>query len=364
MSDQQASHANTGRSEAAPRPQVPSTLPAPGSLARLHLSEGALTSELCLSALTAQLPAINRYPDPDCTALTHALAEHWKLSPANVAVGNGSDELILLCALALGDPTLPGVISAGTFPGHRFALEIARRGCREVPLTAGRVDVDGLVRALPGAGIAFLCTPHNPSGVALTHGELEWIAETAARARVPLVVDEAYMEFAPEHTATVTATIPSAQRVVALRTFSKAYGLAGVRVGYALANETDADLLRDAQRVLPFRVNRLGQAAALAALEDHECIPRVRRETARKRKWFTAALREGGFEVPDSAANFVAVAVSDPSAAARRLLIEHQIAVRDTSDMGYPAHVRISLGTREDLERALNALRRLREESA
>jgi histidinol-phosphate aminotransferase len=347
-----------------PPPKAPSTLPASGSLARLHLSEGSLASELCLSAVTAQLPDINHYPDPECTALTHALAEHWKLSQANLAVGNGSDELILLCALALGDPTLPGVISAGTFPGHRFALEIARRGCREVPLAEGRVDVDGLVQALPGAGIAFLCTPHNPSGVALTQRELGRIVETAARAQVPLVVDEAYMEFAPEHTATVTATIPSANRVVALRTFSKAYGLAGVRVGYALANEADAALLRDAQRVLPFRVNRLGQAAALAALQDRECIPRVRRETAYKRERFTAALCESGFEVPDSAANFVAVAVSNPAAAARRLLVEHQVAVRDTSDMGYPGHVRISLGTREELQRALNALRRISEEPA
>jgi histidinol-phosphate aminotransferase len=317
-----------------------------------------------MPALVAQLAVSNQYPDPSYEELVCALAEHWALAPANIAVGNGSDELILLCALALGDPALPGVISAGTFPGHRFALEVARRGCREVPLAAGRVDVDGLVRALPGAGIAFLCTPHNPSGVALTNRELERIAETAAEAHVPLVVDEAYMEFAPEHTATVAAAIPSAQRIVALRTFSKAYGLAGVRVGYALANETDADLLRDAQRVLPFRVNRLGQAAALAALQDRECIPRVRRETAHKREWFTAALRESGFEVPDSAANFVAVAVSDPAVAARWLLVEYQVAVRDTSDMGYPAHVRISLGPREDLQRALNALRRFREESA
>jgi histidinol-phosphate aminotransferase len=358
MSDRRTRRASSGHEE------PPPTIAAPRSLARLHLSEGALASEMCMSALAAQLPSVNRYPDPDCTALTRALAEHWKLSPANVAVGNGSDEMILLCALALGDPTLPGVISAGTFPGHRFALEVARRGCREVPLDAGRVDVDGLIHALPGSGIAFLCTPHNPSGVPLTHGELERTVEAAARARVTLVVDEAYMEFAPEHTATVTAMIPCAERVVALRTFSKAYGLAGVRVGYALAGESDTELLRNAQRVLPFRVNRLGQAAALAALEDRECIPRVRRETAHKREWFTAALRESGFEVRNSAANFVAVAVTDPIAVARRLLAEHRIEVRDTTDMGYPAHVRISLGTREDLQRALNALRKIREKLA
>lgn len=315
-----------------------------------------------MSALNAQLAEINRYPDPSYEDLVRALALHWNLSPANIVVGNGSDELILLCALTLGESGRPGVISAGTFAGHRLALEVARRGCREVPLRGGRVDVDGVLRVLPGAGIAFLCTPHNPSGVALTHKELNRIAETAAEAEVTLVVDEAYMEFAPDNTASATAAIPSTHHVVALRTFSKAYGLAGVRVGYALANETDADLLREAQRVLPFRVNRFGQAAAIAALDDRECIPRVRRETAEKRDWFTVALRENGFQATDSAANFVTVAVSDSDVAARRLLLDHQVAVRDTSDMGYPDHLRISLGSREELQRALSALITIREQ--
>lgn len=326
------------------------------TLARLNLSEGTVASSGCLDAVAAETAAIHLYPDPDCEALVCALAEHWEVEAGNIAVGNGSDELILLCALTLGDPSLPGVISAGTFLGHRYALEIARREIREVSLIAGRIDADLFAEAIPGAGIAFLCTPHNPSGMALTGDELELIARAAARAGVPLVVDEAYMEFAPEHVPSLAGTVRPGLSIVALRTFSKAYGLAGARIGYAIANRADAGALRYAQRVLPFRVNRLGQVAALAAMQDPGCIPRIRAETARKRDWFTAALREQGFDVQESAANFVAVAVTDPPAVTRSLLDEHEIAVRDTTSMDYAGHVRISLGTQDELERAVHAL--------
>jgi histidinol-phosphate aminotransferase len=327
---------------------------------RLHLSEGSIASPDSVVAIRAELGSVNRYPDPDCRALIDAIATHWHLAPGNVAVGNGSDEMILLCALALGDPGLPGVVSAGTFAGHRFALEVGHRGVREVPLLRGRVDVEGIIAALPGAGVAFLCTPHNPSGLALSRDELTRIAAAASRAAVPLVVDEAYMEFAPEGTASAAAMLPSSDRIVALRTFSKAYGLAGVRVGYALANDADAAMLRHAQRVLPFRVNRLGQAAALAALEDVGCIARVQREVVELREWFTMRLRELGFIALESAANFVCVEVADPAHYARRLVEDHGIAVRDTSDMGYPGHLRISLAAQAELQHVLAALKRVR----
>lgn len=330
--------------------------PASSQVARLHLSESRVASAGCFPAIAAEVAASNLYPDPDCTELTAALARHWDLETGSFAVGNGSDELILLCALALGDASRPGVVSAGSFAGHRFALEIARREVREVPLADGYVDASAFARALDGASIGFLCTPHNPSGVALSQVELEEVARAAAETGATLVVDEAYMEFAPYGTPSATALVPARARIVALRTFSKAYGLAGVRVGYAIASMRQAAALRHAQRVLPFRVNRLGQVAALAALEDRACIERVRCETAGKRAWFTGALRAQGFLVHNSSANFVAVRVDDPATLCRRLLNDHGIAVRDTSDMGYPNHVRISLGTSAELERVLAAL--------
>ena len=327
-------------------------------LARLHLSEGSVASTRCVPAIAAAIATANLYPDPNCEALTSALARHWKTGPANVAVSNGSDELILLCALAVGDLSRPGTISGGTFRGHRFALEVARRGYREVPLVDGRIDAESFAKGIPSAGIAFLCTPHNPSGTVLTQEDFDRIVTAAAEASVPLVVDEAYMEFAEEGTASAIHLAEHGLAVVALRTFSKAYGLAGMRVGYAVGRRAEISALRDAQRVLPFRVNRLAQAAALAALEDTGCIKRVRAETREKRWWFTQALRKAGFQVHDSQANFVTVGVEEPAETARALRHDHAVAVRDTQDMGYPGHLRISLGAKSELERTVQALLR------
>jgi histidinol-phosphate aminotransferase len=302
------------------------------------------------------MAAVSLYPDPDCEQLVSALARHWSTTPEKIAVSNGSDEMILLCALALGDTARRGVVSAGTFRGHRFALEVARRGCHEVPLVDGQIDAESFARAIPDAGIAFLCTPHNPSGTALSTSEFELIVAAAVATGVPLVVDEAYIEFATPGTPSAIDLVESDLTVIALRTFSKAYGLAGLRVGYAVGGRREIAAIRSTQRVLPFRVNRLGQAAALAALADDTCIDRVRMETAEKRRWFTQGLRGRGFRVRDSEANFVTVAVDDPAEAARKLRDDHAIAVRDTQDMGYPGHVRISLGRKEELERVLCAL--------
>lgn len=328
---------------------------APADLARLHLNESATAPAACVRAIEAELGSTNLYPDARYEALTAAIARRWAVGQGNVAVGNGADELLLICALTLGDLSRPGVVTEGTFTGHRFALEVARRGVRSVPLVGGRIDASAFARALPGAGLAVLCTPHNPSGVALGQDELDEITLAAAAADVPLVVDEAYMEFAPAGTASAASIAPDG-RVVVLRTFSKAYGLAGVRVGYAIGSQQTVQALANAQRVLPFRVNRLGQVAALAALEDRDHLKRVREDVASRRTWFTAALRERGFSVPDSAANFVAVRVTDPTATRERLFRDFGIAVRDTTDMGYMGHVRISLGTRDVLERILVAL--------
>lgn len=302
------------------------------------------------------MAAVSLYPDPDCEQLVSALARRWSTTPEKIAVSNGSDELILLCALALGDTARQGVVSAGTFRGHRIALEVARRGCHEVSLVDGQIDAESFAHAIPDAGIAFLCTPHNPSGTALSTPEFELIVAAAMATGVPLVVDEAYMEFATAGTPSAVDLVESDLAVIALRTFSKAYGLAGLRVGYAVGGRREIAAIRSAQRVLPFRVNRLGQAAALAALADDTCIDRVRTETAEKRRWFTQGLRARGFRVHDSEANFVTVAVDDPAAVARELRDDHAIAVRDTQDMGYPGHVRISLGRKSELERALRAL--------
>jgi histidinol-phosphate aminotransferase len=325
--------------------------------ARLHLSESPYgASPLALRAAREALTPTARYPDPARLDVVRAVAAHNAVGEDRVVVANGSDELVLLTALALGDRGRPGVTTAGTFPGYRVCLEATGRGCEEIPLDGTRVDVRAVAAAMEHSGIVYLCHPHNPSGAVLGHDELELLVERAAVTGTPLVLDEAYLEFAPAGTPRLCDYLGSGAPLLSLRTFSKAHGLAALRVGYAVGSPDLTGRLRAAQGTMPFSVNAVAQAAAVAALDDTDHIPLVRRENALRRAAFRAELERRGRRSLPSATNFVAVPVSDSAAAERLLAEEHGILVRDAGRFGFPGHLRISLGPQEDLERLLDAL--------
>ncbi|MFJ7152990.1 pyridoxal phosphate-dependent aminotransferase [Streptomyces sp. NPDC100445] len=326
-------------------------------LIRLHLSESPYgAGKAALRAAERELARVNVYPDPERHDLVHALAEHWGVTPDHIAVANGSDELVLATALALGDRTRPGLVTDGTFPGYRTCLELTGRGCTAVPPAGTDVDVEAFAARLPGHGIGYLCNPHNPSGAAHTREELAALADAAACCGVPLVFDEAYMEFAGPDAPQTRDLLAGDAPLLALRTFSKAYGLAALRVGYAVGRPELVAVLRQTLRALPFSVNRLAQAAALGALGERDFLDGVRRSTAERRRWFTAELdRRGRGHLP-SVTNFVAVAARDCALAQDRLAADHGILVRNAGLFGFPGYLRTSLGTQEDLVRFLDAL--------
>ncbi|MFD4574815.1 pyridoxal phosphate-dependent aminotransferase [Streptomyces sp. NPDC058417] len=361
------------------------SVPGADDLIRLHLSESPFgASPAALKAAEDALRKASVYPDPERQDLVRALAAHWDVTPDHIAVANGSDELVLATALALGDRDRPGLVTDGTFPGYRSCLELTGRGCTAVPLAGTAVDAEAFAAELPGHGIGYLCNPHNPSGAALTRAELTALTAASARSGVPLVLDEAYMEFAAADTPQTRdflgtgsgsrpgagpgtgpgagtdpalATGPGAEPpLVALRTFSKAYGLAALRVGYAVGRPDLIATLRQTLRSLPFSVNRLGQAAAIAALGDPDFVAEVRRSTAERRRWFTAELdRRGRAHLP-SVTNFVAVEAADCARAQDRLAADFGILVRNAGLFGFPGYLRTSLGTEDDLLRFLDAL--------
>jgi histidinol-phosphate aminotransferase len=329
------------------------------SLVRLHLSENERPSPLARAAAAEEAARLGRYPDPTYANLTAELATFWQVRSDEVVVSNGSDELLLLSALAFGAQAA-GVVTAGTFLGHRYAVEATGRQATEVPLAPdGRIDAIGFSRALDRAGVAFVCNPHNPGGSALADDDLAAIVEAAQAAGSTLVVDEAYMEYADHGTASLAG--PPRDGVIVLRTFSKAYGLAGLRVGYAIGSAGDLDAIRHLQRVVPFRVNRVGVAAAIAALRDPEHLARIRGENSRKRAWLTSALHAKGIEARPSVTNFVAIPVANPDAIRAHLLEKHRIVVRDTSDMGYAGHIRVSLGEESALQCVVDTVARFSE---
>ena len=327
------------------------------SPARLHLSESALgASPLAARAAAESLAAISVYPDPVRTELTAAIAAAEGVHEDQVAVANGSDELVLLSSFALGRTDRPGLTTAGTFPGYRVCLEAVGRGCTQIPLLGTGTDVAAFAEALPDAGVAYLCNPHNPTGGVLTGAQLDLLVARSGESGVPLVVDEAYREFADPGTPSLATRLTGDAPVLALRTFSKAYGLASLRIGYAIGATAQIAALRAVQGTMPFSANRAGQAAALAALADQDHLVRVREQNALTRDWFCAALSARGRDFLPSATNFVTVVVPDSADAERRLAEEHAILTRDAGRFGLPGHLRVSLGAREDLDRLLDAL--------
>ncbi|MFF8729553.1 pyridoxal phosphate-dependent aminotransferase [Streptomyces sp. NPDC015171] len=341
----------------APAKSFNASVPGADDLVRLHLSESPYgASKAALRAAERELGRVNVYPDPERQELIRALAEHWDVSPDHIAVANGSDELVLATALTFGDRTRPGLVTDGTFPGYRTCLDLIGRGCTAVPLNGTALDADAFAARLPEHGIGYLCNPHNPSGAAHTRAELTALVDASGRSGVPLVFDEAYMEFAGPDVPQARELLDGDAPVVALRTFSKAYGLAALRIGYAVGRPALIAALRQTLRSLPFSVNRLAQAAALSALGDRDFLDGVRRTTAERRGWFTAELdRRGRAHLP-SVTNFVAVAARDAGLAQDRLAADFGILVRNAGLFGFPGYLRTSLGTQEELVRFLDAL--------
>ena len=236
-----------------------------------------------------------------------------------------------------------------------YALGATLAGARVVPspLAEYDTDLDDVRRKVTDRTKAvMLCSPHTPATTIIRRGALLAFLE-ALGANAPLVIlDEAYRDFCDASDypdgVTLLARYP---RLIVLRTFSKIAGLAGLRVGYAVASTETIDRFNRVRA--PYNVNRLGQVAALAALEDQEHLERTRRLVIEERAFLSAELTKRGYPFPRSHANFLLVAVPDPAALRARLL-EAGILVRDGAGIGFPGHLRFSVGLRETNEKLLS----------
>ncbi len=332
-------------------------------LAELGSNETVLgPSPRALAAITDALPEIMRYPDPHGGALKRALAEKFGTESAHIALGNGSHELLILLAQCFADPTTSVV-----FPEFGFAV---------FPIAAAVVGATALcVKALPGdhatapyghdldalaaairadTRIVYLANPNNPTGTWFNDSALERFLDRVPASTV-VVVDEAYQEFvdAPSVSSAVRLFARHPNLVVT-RTFSKAYALAGLRIGYLLA---DPGVIAVLERLREsFNVNALAQAAALAALGDCAHLQQVVEWTRGEREWLDRELKARGYRVLPSQTNFLLVDLGDDAASFERHLFDRGVIVRPMAGYGLGHTVRISLGTRSENERLLAAL--------
>ena len=311
-----------------------------------------------IDAVARAAAEVHRYPDPEARALRRAIADHHETDPARIAVSNGSCEILLAAALALcepGDEILYAWPSFSMYP-HLPALSGARE--IRVPLTEGYVhDLDAMLEEITAATqLLIVCNPNNPTGTHLPAERIGAFIE-GVPSRTTIIVDEAYIEYQtnddPDTTLDLLAKHPN---LVLLRTFSKCHGLAGLRVGYGLCSpqfRAAVDAVRQ-----PFSVNALAQAAATEAIRHQDDVAdRVERNLI-ERVFVEEELRELGFEVADSQANFSWFSLGDlDEAAVVDSLAKAGVAVRPGTPLGGPGHLRVTYGTRAENQRFLEALR-------
>ena len=316
-------------------------------------------SPKAVAALREAAGTVNRYPNAAGTALKAALADKWGLSPANVALSNGSDEWVLLLCLSLADPGDEVIMAQGSFISYLLRATEVGAKVVQVPLKEYTNDLEAMAEAISDrTRLVFVCNPNNPTGTMVDGAAMEAFLERVPE-RVPVVLDEAYYEYAlnPDYPRSVEYLRAGRQNLIVLRTFSKVYGLAGLRVGYMLASEKVIDYMGRVR--LPFNVNHLAQVAALAALEDGEHVRRCLEANEAAKEFFYRELTALGLRYIPTHTNFIAMDVGRPGTEVSGLLLERGFITTPTDGWGVPNHVRFSFGTPEENELFVAALKEM-----
>lgn len=311
-----------------------------------HAPSDAFREEL---ADVARRVALNRYPDREAEALREALARHTGHPVEGIWAANGSNEVIEQLLLAHGGPGRTVVVFEPTYALHRRLSWIAHSPVESVPLSEPwRIGSEHVERALAAdPRVVFVCSPNNPTGNAQP---VTVVQRLASASEALVVVDEAYIEFGGESALPLVRAHPN---VVVVRTFSKAFGLAGARIGYCLVAP---EVVEDLRRVrLPYHLSALTQAAGLVALRHADEAGAILTEIRAQRNRLVAEVRAMGAESFASEANFVLFRPPKPAPEVWRGLLERGVLVRDMTE-AVPGCLRVTAGTRAEVDRFLEAL--------
>jgi histidinol-phosphate aminotransferase len=340
-----------------PTGQAPEAIAAAG-IAQLASNESPFGPHpKVVEAIRDAAAAMNRYPDPDATRLRRRIADRYETEPGRVAVGNGSCEILLAAAEALCEPGAEILYAWPSFSMYPHLAALT--GAREirVPLAEDKVhDLDAMAAEVTAATqLAIVCNPNNPTGTHLPAAQIAAFCERIPD-HVTIAFDEAYVEFQidddPDAAVDLLADFPN---LVILRTFSKVYGLAGLRVGFALGSakfRAAVDAVRQ-----PFSVNALAQAAAAEAILHQDDVEQRVERTLVERVRVEEGLRELGLATAETQANFSWIDLADADEKdVVAGLAEQSIAVRPGTPLGGPGHIRVSYGTAAENDRFLAAL--------
>ena len=327
------------------------------SIVKVASNENELgPSPKALEAMRHSMAEMHRYPDGGAFYLKQKLADKLAVDPENLLFGCGSNELIVFLGHVFLEQGTNLIMGAEAFAVYFLVSALYQADCIRVPMPEHVHDLDALLEAItPETRLVALCNPNNPTGTMVSPEAIDAFIEKLPE-HVVAIFDEAYFEVMPEAMKPdVLKHIRAARKnIIVLRTFSKAYGLAGLRIGYAVAHPELIGLLNKVRQ--PFNVNAMAQSAAMAALDDEMHIAETREMVFKGLAFFEQELPKIGVETVPSGANFILVKPGNGRAVFHELQKRKAI-VRPMDPYGLPDHVRITIGTPEQNRITLNALK-------
>lgn len=311
-------------------------------------------SDRVLSVIGASLKDINRYPDGDCFYLKRKLAKSLGVSVKELVFGNGSDEILDMIAKAFLSPKENEIITADTtFLEYKITGQIFGVKVKEVPLRNFKYDLKAIKAAVTKKTKAiFIANPNNPTGTYVKKAEFEDFLVSIPE-NIIVVYDEAYQEFVDAKDFPCGLKYYKEKNFITLKTFSKIYGLAGLRLGYAVTNEEFAEAMNRVRQ--PFNVNSVAQAAAIAALDDKEFIKRTQGEVWAGKKFLYDQLDRLNIEYVPSVTNFILVNVKKDIF---QPMLKLGVIVRPMDIYGLRGAIRVTIGTQEENKKFISALMR------
>ncbi len=327
-----------------------------GDSIKLASNENPLgPSPKAIEAIKQAVPKLNRYPDGSGHDLIRKISNHIGLPPRHIVLGNGSDEIIGMLAFALLQPGDEAVLPYPSFLMYDIMIRGAGAVPIPVPLTHLAIDLDRIQeRITPKTRIIFLCNPNNPTGTIITKNDFDsFIKEIPDE--IIVVVDEAYIEFVRDRDCAVSLDyMDDRTPLITLRTFSKVYGLAGLRIGYGVMPSAIADILNRIR--LPFNANSLAQIGACAALEDKDFIEKVISQIHEGLDFLYDALDRLGIQYFPTQTNFFLIDVRKDADDIYENMLRQGVIVRSMKSYGYTDCIRVNVGLHEENVRFLQAL--------
>ncbi len=312
-------------------------------------------SPKALEVINKYAKDIYLYPDQQCFELTRILAEKLDLSPGNIVAGNGSDEVMMMAALAFISAGDEVIVSLNTFSTYEMVSRLMEASIVRVNLNNYAYDLAAMAKMVsPRTKMIFVCNPNNPTGTMVGQKDLDELVNKVPPETIVLI-DEAYREYAdPLSYPDSLRYVREKKNVIVTRSFSKIYGLAGLRVGYGIAKPELARYLNLVR--LPFSVNRLAQSAAIAAINDVAHVEKSRKNNAEGKAYLYSELEKLGLKSLKTEANFIFININNDADHVFLSLMRKGVIVRPLSSFGLPGAIRVTVGSPEQNKKFIKVL--------